>query len=141
MAGNTALLVAQLNAAALALAPFTVVRSHFAFLLKSDQNAAEEIQSCAAGLAIVSAQAVDIGVTAIPTPFTDLGSSLWFAHKTMFANATNAANITVPAAYFELDSKAMRKVEVGQDLVFVMENGSSAGLIMQSAGRILIKTN
>ena len=75
-AGGT--IIFSLNAAALALRPFTVVRTRFKYMVISDQAAAIEIQAGAIGMAVVSDQSVAVGVTAVPTPITDMGSDLWF---------------------------------------------------------------
>ena len=75
-AGGT--IMFSLNAAALALRPFTIVRSRFEVGIISDQTAATEDQLGAIGMAVVSDQAVAVGVTAVPTPITDMGSDLWF---------------------------------------------------------------
>ncbi len=140
--GTEATLVASLNAAALALRPFTVVRTHFELMLISDQAAAVEVQIGSVGVAIVSDQASAIGVTAIPTPITDLGSSLWFLNKLLFANQSNVVDKALPGLQVSIDSKAMRKVELGQDLVVAIETGSiSAGVVYKIGGRVLIKTN
>ena len=72
--------IGSLNAAALAQRSFTVVRFHLAWLLQSDQAVAIEEQTAAFGVAVVSDQAVAVGVTAVPTPITDIGSDLWFVH-------------------------------------------------------------
>ncbi len=141
LASATSTLVFSLNATALALRPFTVVRSHFSFYITSDQTAATEIQALMWGAAVVSDQAVAAGVGSVPTPNMELGSSLWFAHKTMYNDAVSAVDLTVPGKYFELDSKAMRKVELGSDIVIVVENPLATGVVIQQAGRILIKTN
>ncbi len=140
-AGSSASLVFTLNAAALALRPFTIVRTHFSFYLKSDQAAAAETQRAYWGAAIVSDQASAVGISAIPTPELEMGSSLWFALKFMYANATDLTDVTTGGQYFELDSKAMRKVDAGQDLAVVVENPAAQGFELVMAGRMLIKTN
>ena len=130
------------NAAALALRPFTIVRTHMEFMVISDQAAAVENQACAFGLAIVSEQVVAIGVTAVPTPVTDIGSDLWFLHQVMFAKESNLTDRSQPANFYSVDSKAMRKVEDGSEMVGVSElSGIADGAILFSSGRILIKTN
>ena len=138
-----AVLVASLNAAALALRPFTVVRSHVALSIRSDQAAAIEHQNAAFGMAVVSDQSVAIGVTAVPTPVVDSFSSLWMLHTYIIGDESALTDRTRPATNLMIDSKAMRKVELGQDLIFVLEhvNGVGQGFIMSSGGRILIKTN
>ncbi len=59
-AGDSVLLF-SLNAAALALRPFTIVRSRFMAAIRSDHAAAIEHQLGAVGLAVVSDQAVAVG--------------------------------------------------------------------------------
>ena len=145
-AASTAVLSGSLNAVALALRPFTVVRTILHMSLKSDQTGAAENFDAAAGFAVVSDQAVAIGVTAVPTPMTDLGSDLWFFHQIIdgaFQFVTGVGfdpNGTSPRGGVTVQSRAMRKVAVGEDLIFVVEtSANSAGAIMYSAGRMLIK--
>ena len=73
-----------LTAASLALRLFTIVRTRLLVSIISDQLAASEIQMGAVGAAIVSDQVNAIGVTAVPTPITDMGSDLWFVHQLMY---------------------------------------------------------
>jgi len=142
IAAGAATLIFTLNAAALALRPFTVIRTHFGFLQFSDQAAVIENQLVAVGMAIVSDQAVAVGITAIPTPMTESGSSLWFAHKLLYSREQSITDRAQPAGVWDLDSKAMRKVEVGSDLAIVLENSTvGSGSVTAIGGRILIKTN
>ncbi len=138
-------LMATLNAAADALRPFTIVRTHLEILFTSDQSIAAETFGAAIGFAVVSDQASAIGVTAIPTPITDLGSDLFFVHKVLwgdflFKDATgiqgNAGQI------YSVDSKAMRKINEDQDLVIVTESMGSVlgdGSVVSICGRFLVK--
>ncbi len=80
-AANVAILSATLNATALALRPFTVVRTRIWMHALSDQTGAPEDYQVALGAAVVSEQASAIGVTAVPTPFTDVASDLWFYYE------------------------------------------------------------
>ena len=128
LASGTPVNITTLSATGLALRPFTVIRARGLFSVATDQEAADEVQMAAYGACIVSDQAQAIGVTAIPTPVTDSGSDLWFAYQLGFAqfrfgDATGFGNISKE---FEIDSRAMRKVEEGQTLVEVIEN-SAAG--------------
>ena len=141
-----ATLVFSLNAAALALRPFTFIRSYWSLYTMSDQVAADEIFGAAFGLAIVSDQASAIGVTAIPTPVTDMASDLFFGHVNMWGAVSDGGTGTgaITGVKHELDSKAMRKVDVGQDLAVVVEGyqgtvGGGTKILM--AGRMLIKVN
>jgi len=138
LGANSASLTASLNAAALGLRPFTVVRTRGVLLLESDQTAAAERTSVSFGQAVVSDQAVAIGVTAVPTPVTDQGSDLWYVYESLVHSFVN--NAMGPAYNFkEFDSKAMRKVEDGQDLATVIENARGLGCTFSQVFRTLIK--
>ena len=137
---KTALIL--LNAGALALRPFTIVRSRFELQLRSDQAAAIEIQWASFGAAVVSDQASAAGVASVPTPFTDMASDLWFVHQNLYGDESALTDRTRSATRVSIDSKAMRKVDIGQDIVIVGElhNGSN-GALMASSGRMLVKVN
>ena len=136
-------LIFSLNAAALALRPFTIVRSRFELYLKSDQDTASEDQVAGFGIAVVSDEAAAVGVTAIPTPITELGSDLWFVNQILMssieAGATNVET-AINGRGWTVDSKAMRKCSVGQNIVVVGERaGAGSGVELFAGGRILIK--
>jgi len=143
---NTAVLVHTLNAAALSLRPFTIVRSLFHWSVRSDQTGASENYSAGFGIAVVTDQASAIGVTAVPTPFTDLGSDEWLLHDVIdgrfeFISGTGVeANSLSPRGGKLIESKAMRKVENGSDIVTVVENDSIGfGTVVYLVGRMLVK--
>jgi len=142
-AGSVAL-ITSLNAAALALRPFTIVRTRGLWNCRSDQTGALEAYATSFGMAVVSDQSVAIGVTAIPTPETDRGSDLWFVYEDMASQFLFISGVGVhPNAgeVLRFDSKAMRKVEDGQDIVSVIENFALAatGTTNTISGRLLIK--
>ena len=136
-----------LNAAALALRPFTIVRTHLQFYAHSDQAATSETYGGAVGMAVVSDQALAVGVTAIPTPITDLGSDLFFVHQMYWGeahlfSAIGVEDLTGQGNGWTVDSKAMRKVTDDQDLAIVLESTSGIigeGSIVAMMGRMLIK--
>ena len=134
----------QLNAAALALRPFTIIRTHFEMRILSDQVAATEDQAAIGG-AIVSDQAVAVGITAVPTPITDMASDLWFFHQLMFNSTQILTSVGAdsPGSNYSVDSKAMRKVDIGQDMIIVSEisTDAGAGVDLLFGGRILVKVN
>jgi len=132
----------SLNAAALALRPFTVVRTRFLSYIFSDQVAADETQLGAVGVAVVSDQASAIGVTAVPTPITDMGSDLWFVHQVVMSAGTASSSGGNRGLGYPIDSKAMRKVDIGQDIVVVAElSASGSGFNLMVGGRMLVKIN
>ncbi len=129
-----------LNAVALALRPFTVVRTRMSFFIRSDQAAAAEVQTAAFGIAVVSDQALGIGVTAVPTPITDMGSDLWFFYQFLLCNESSLTDVAKPGCVVHADSKAMRKVNDDSDLAFVLEMSTiTQGVTVNSMGRFLIK--
>jgi len=139
--GATALTL-SLTAAELALRPFTVIRTRGFFHVVSDQVAATENWGLSVGCCVVSDQSVAIGVTAVPTPETDRDSDLWFVFESLygrlaFSDATGLRELGGTRTY---DSRAMRKVEDGQDLIQVMEvPGGASSAIIQASSRSLIK--
>ena len=143
VAASTALLLTQLNAAALALRPFTVVRVRGILQITSDQAAANESQFAGFGMAVVTTQAAAIGITAVPTPVTDNGSDLFFLYQSIMARRQVSTGVSVSEAgkVLEIDSKAMRKVEDGQDLISVVElpGVGNGGAVFDSYCRVLIK--
>jgi len=123
------------------LRPWTIVRSRGFLHLGSDQTPSVEQQAADFGICVVSDQAVGIGITALPTPVTDRASDLWQTYVTLMGESTRA--ISGNGGYgTEYDSKAMRKVEDGSQLVFIIEAEAAAltqGCNVRHSGRILIK--
>ncbi len=138
---STAVLVGSLNAAALALRPFTIVRVRGRLHMRSDQLIASENWGASYGLAVVSEQASAIGVTAIPTPDTDRGSDLFFVYEEYHGRLERTANGLLEGGFgWGFDSKAMRKVYDDQDLVTVVETSAiDSSCVLLDAFRFLIK--
>ncbi len=142
-AASTAIAISSLNAAALALAPFTIVRTRGWFAFGSDQIAADETQIVHYGEILVTEQALAIGVTAVPTPATDNGSS-WHVYESAGQRFEFVSNAGVQPDMFphryEFDSKAMRKFDEGDQLIQVAEtDASSGGALIATFSRLLIK--
>ena len=140
---SSSVIALALTAEELAKRPFTIVRTHIEVFLQSDQAAATENQICAIGGAIVSDQALAIGVTAVPTPVTDIESDLWWFHQSLLGQFCIASGVGFEepcGGRFVVDSKAMRKVNDDQDAIIVIEASSAGfGAIVGALGRILIK--
>ena len=141
-AASTAAFINSGSAGLLALRPFTMVRTRGYLHCRSDQNAANESFGVSLGYAVVSDQASAIGVTAVPVPDTDIDSDLWFVYQTLlgFTQFATAAGFRDYGIGVEYDSKAMRKMEDGQDLAVVIQTPSIVlGTTVQHIGRVLIK--
>ncbi len=141
-APSTAILLTQFAADALALRPFTIVRTRGVLYGRSDQSSVSEDYSVSYGHCVVADQAVAIGVTAVPTPMSDSPSDLWFVYETIIGQLLVTTDISriEPGSMVKFDSKAMRKVEDGQNAISVVETSSlSNGVLVQALIRCLIK--
>ena len=140
-ASATAVLAASLNAAALSLRPFTVVRSRGQWWSRSDQSGATEDYVGNFGVAVVSEVASTVGVGSVPTPATEQDSDFWFVlEQDMGIFQLVGADVQSVNRSKTWDSKAMRKVDKDSDIVFVLEAGiGGQGVIAQFVGRMLIK--
>ncbi len=142
-AASSAAILNAGGAGVLALRPFTIVRTHITWFLKSDQTAALEIQQAAFGLVVVSDQAAGIGITAVPTPFSEIDSDVFQAYGFIMQSFTfvTGSGIQTPGGTMAvIDSRGMRKVEQGTQIITVAENSTaSAGTQILAAGRVLVK--
>ncbi len=121
----------------------TVLRTRGSLWIKTDQVAADEIPFGAMGFCVVSNPALATGVSALPTPQTDMQSDLWFVLETAlqgFEFSTAASFNFNTMVRHDFDSKAMRKVNQDQSIAVVLENGSSTfGFSYLLQFRILLK--
>ena len=138
MASNAAVLLASLNAAALAQRPFTVVRSHLKWIYKSDQTAALEDYGGAVGAAVVTDRASAAGIGSIPNPWANSDSNQFFVYDTFYNQSGAASDLIGATSFIVTDSKAMRKVGPDDDIVFVTEALALNGFLLGVIGRLLI---
>ena len=117
----------------------TVLRTRARVFVGSDQGAAVEEQLGAFGIIVVTELARIAGVASIPGPATDGGNDGWFVHQMIVQ--TSAATTASPTGWFyDIDSKAMRKVPEGYNLAVVVENiGDTNPMIVDFGVRILSK--
>ncbi len=95
-------------------------------MVESDQITALEAPFGAFGLAVVSKAAVAAGSGALPIPYTEQDFDAWFVHQFWATNWRFNTSGASPSNVYEFDSKAMRKVEDGDDIVSMFENGNAA---------------
>ncbi len=140
---DTAVITHALNAAALALRPFTIIRTRLLISIRTDASSSNENQAGAFGMAVVSDQALAIGITAVPTPTTDIGSDLFFVYESLMSDIIFTTSGAGSAGqYYQVDSKAMRRVNDDEDVSIVVENGPAVtgeGARYRVMGRMLIK--
>ena len=141
IAGGSKVLV--VSTAGLLTNPFTIIRSRGFCSIQTDQVIASENQIGAFGIAKVTSLARAAGVASIPGPQTDATWDGWFVHGSFgerFDFVTGAAFDPMMAHTYPIDSKAMRKVDGGDDdIVFVVENFGTNGFRANFAVRFLIK--
>ena len=141
IAANVSLLFSQLSATGLALRPFTIMRNRGFVWMATDQATNSEEPFGVYGEIVVTESASAIGITAIPTPMTETNAS-WVTWAPMVAamRFSTAAAFANMGQHFEVDSKAMRKVGIDDDLVGIVQNGSSShGLQFLAMMRTLIQ--
>ena len=123
----------------------TVICTHGIFGWLSDQVSVDEDQMGAFGICVVTAQAVSVGITAIPHPATDAAWGGWLLH-TFFQSkleVLSAVGIRPDIMHnMVLDSKAMRKVDEDERLVVVVENTDTGfGIRVGHSERFLSKVH
>jgi len=142
MAASVSVLLATLNAAALALRPFTIVRTRLVIHFESDQQAASEFVQAVFSTQVVTAPAAAAGITAVPTPITDTDSD-FVVYQPLFSRFRIQSTVGMfqngQDTSWLVDSKAMRKVSPDDDVAFVVENGSAFAANIAIEGRFLIK--
>ncbi len=139
IAANTKVLVLALNAAELAMRPFTIVRSRWLVNFESDQTVSSEKPAGAIGGIVTSDQASTASV--IPGPVSDPDGD-WFVWEPLIAGFlfADATGFVDPSGYVaKIDSKAMRKVGLNEDVRIMVENGEAFGAIVNIQGRMLVK--
>ncbi len=138
---STAVLVGSLNAAALALRPFTIVRTRLLAWWSSDQIVAQETPMGAFGAIVASEAAVTAGVGSIPTPIIEPNAD-FFVYQPLIVDFTfiTAAGYHPDSGHqYTIDSKAMRKVDIDDDVAFIMEEQNANGALAGLMGRMLVK--
>ena len=138
-----ATLLQVLNAAALALRPFTIIRTRLAISYTSDQAAVSESQQGVFSMQVVTSSASAAGVGSIPTPLTDTDAD-FFVYQPIFQDFVFLSSVGIlenvgQGSFTVVDSKAMRKVGVDDDVVQVLEQQSALGTVVAIEGRMLVK--
>ena len=98
----------------------------------------------ALGIGIVSAAAFAVGVTAVPTPITEVEWEGWLWHQYFnLHSAVATAAMTGSAGILRLmiDSKAMRKIDTEETIYAALEVTETGGgnMIVRLGTRMLIK--
>jgi len=104
----------------------TIVRTRGFINVRSDQTASSEDGPGALGACVLSDEAVAAAGAAVPTPYTNADSDMWFLHQFFDWSMQSVAADVQPTMFqrYDFDSKAMRKMQQGETLAFIVENGS-----------------
>ncbi len=114
---------------ALGLLPSTIIRTRGVLYTRSDQDAADEAGFGAMSFAVTSEPARAAGVGSLLAPIANEGADVFFVYQTWFAGnggPSTGALFSRPWYTQMFDSKAQRKIEDGQAIVTVLENGSAS---------------
>ena len=139
LAASSFVIDTSLSALGLAKRPFTITRTVGELAVYSDNAGVVEHPLVALGAMVVSEKAVATGATAVPDPVTDVVSDEWFLYQTLVGPQTTAIDGAGPMRV-QFDSRAQRKVQDGEDIVFVLANPNSVdGLRFWFNFRMLVK--
>ena len=121
--------------------PFTLIRQRGIFVVSPQAVSIEQFIIGAFGTCIVNGEAFDAGVASVITPWTDSFDDRWLYH-TYFScqNKLNAAiSNSMLGQIIEIDGKGQRRVESGDVIVNVIENGSADNMTYFHNQRLLAK--
>jgi len=137
---STPVLISGLNPSGLALRPFTLLRTRMLLSVISNQIIATESAAGVFSDQVVTETASAAGIGSLPTPLSEANADFHvyqpYVTEFTFFDATGVDRFT---QQYVIDSKAMRKVGVDDDMVFVAENQGSDGVILAAQGRQLIQ--
>ena len=127
LVGGTTNLVGELDQTDLApLTPCTLIRVRGLLQFNHSSRTAGHDPNGAFSISIVKENARAIGITAIPSPVSDLGDDTFLCWEPW---AVTFGGVEDPgmSRQYRIDCKAMRKIEDGDGLVVVAQNGAPAG--------------
>ena len=94
------------------------------------------------GIRIVTPEAFAAGIASMPTPIADIGDNGWVYHR-MWDLIGQGATLESPGVFdrFQVDSKAMRKIQAGYVVVGIMEGEEIGTAVVEWEGntRLLSK--
>ncbi len=116
----------------------TVRRTRAQLWIKSDQAAVVEDQIGAFGMFIANDAAVTAGAASLLGPVTDASDDAWFVWQPVQQTTPFPPGASPLGFHYEIDSKAMRKLVQGQQIVMMYETGlSSLGTVIRLGFSIL----
>ncbi len=139
--GSATTLLGSLNAAALALRPFTILRTRMGLWYESDQAAVSERPIGIYTKQVVSDQQVTAGATSVPDALNEPDADFFLVQSvsTSFIFLSSVGFHPQSQRYYEQDVKSMRKVGPNQDIVSVFVQSTASGAVLVTLGRMLIQ--
>ena len=144
LAASTKVVIGSLSAGAKLLRPFTILRTRMELYYASDQISASEIPFGSYGMIVVTDAASAIGATAIPNPSAIDGAPeadwyVWQAVSHEIRRATDVGFSFGVGSRYVIDSRAMRKVTIDEDVVTMFDQQNAFGARLIDNGRQLIQ--
>ena len=99
----------------------TILRTHVELYVKPTSTALTFINGAFGGI-VVNDLAVGVGVGSIPSPGAQATDDGWFVHQPFAAFGADTNDGSAAYTRYQIDSKAMRRVEEGFQIVWVIEN-------------------
>ena len=120
--GTSLVLMGVYNALALALRPFTILRTRGLLAIASDQAIALETNSGAFSMQIITDSASAAGIASIPTPLSQPEAD-YFVYQPWEYDMVFFTGVGVEmhgSTQYQIDSKSMRKVGLDDDIAVVV---------------------
>ncbi len=139
--GSVATLLGTLNAAALLLRPFTILRTRTVLQIGSDQFASTENNNGVWTCQVVTDSATAAGIASVPTPLDEASADYFIYQAFQFDVAVGDTTgfLWNRQKEYVIDSKAMRKVLFDDDVAIVVDARNAAGFNVGMEGRMLVK--
>ncbi len=120
--------------------PGTIVRTRGIITIRPADPEADATIAGAFGIGLVSQEAFTAGVASIPEPFTDSDWGGWMVMQpfALTVDVGAASSRLINSMTYEIDSKAMRKVEPNSVMAIVVESLTGAFTIADGT-RLLLK--
>ena len=121
-------IVASFDPGAAAMVKPTIVRSRGVLSVRSASSAADVSVVGAFGMCVVSDQVFTAGAASVPGPWTDGDWDGWFVWQAFSLSLEVTTDISriINDRIFEIDSKAMRKVNENETILLVVESQAVA---------------
>ncbi len=120
----------------------TIRRTIISILFKSDQASASENPNGAFGMGVFTSQAVSVGITALPGPLSEADDDVWFVWMPLMDSIQVGATASTfnNGKLFERDFRGMRKVVEGEEIVAMIEIGTSGATAIIGASLYATRT-